>query len=127
MELSQLRYFVAVAQAGSMLQAARKLGVTQPAISRQIKNLECELDTRLFNRTDRGVVLTESGAAFYGRISEILASLDRVASELGGAASSHFLRLGLIQTSQWFSVITDALNGFRMNNPRVDLESLQRL
>ena len=63
MDLTRLRYFSAVAQAGSFSRAAAALHLSQPALSRQVLLLETELGQRLFERTGRGAQLTESGAA----------------------------------------------------------------
>lgn len=65
MELKQLKYFVAVVDCGTMSQAAIQLDMVQPALSQQISRLEAELSTRLLNRSNRGVSLTEPGVAFY--------------------------------------------------------------
>jgi LysR family tcuABC transcriptional regulator len=65
MELKQLKYFVAVVDCGTMSQAAIQLNMVQPALSQQISRLEAELSTRLLNRSNRGVSMTEPGAAFY--------------------------------------------------------------
>ncbi|MEM8852105.1 MAG: LysR family transcriptional regulator [Pseudomonadota bacterium] len=72
MEIKQLRYFKRVADAGSVSRAAATLSVAQPAVSRQIANLEEGLGTPLFFRNGRGVKLTDAGAQLYGRASEIL-------------------------------------------------------
>ena len=64
-ELRHLRYFVAVAEAENVLRAAtQKLHVSQPAVSRQIRNLEEELDVQLFQRTGKAVNLTDAGRVF---------------------------------------------------------------
>src|SRR5256885_10692355 len=64
MELRHFRYFVAVAEEHSFAQAARRLRVAQPALSKQIRDLETELGVTLFERIPRGVRLTRSGEAF---------------------------------------------------------------
>lgn len=63
-ELTPLRYFVAIARAGHMTRAAETLGVTQPALSAALKKLEEEVGAPLLHRTGRGVALTEAGAVF---------------------------------------------------------------
>lgn len=65
MELRQLRYFVRVVELGSMGRAAIDLDLVQSALSQQISRLESELSTRLLQRTPRGVVPTDAGAAFF--------------------------------------------------------------
>jgi LysR family transcriptional regulator, hca operon transcriptional activator len=65
MELRHLRYFAAVAEAGSLTVAAeRKLHTSQPSLSRQIRDLEDEVGAQLLTRTARGIDLTPAGRAF---------------------------------------------------------------
>ena len=61
MTLSQLRYFLAAAQAGSLSRAAGQIRVAQPALSQQVAALESEFGQALFLRHPRGVTLTEAG------------------------------------------------------------------
>lgn len=61
MSIEQIRYFFTVAKCGSMSQACRHLHLTQPTLSRQILNMESELDVVLFSRSNQGVKLTEAG------------------------------------------------------------------
>ena len=65
MQIQQLTYFVAIAEQGSINKAAEKLFVTQPNLSKAISNLENELKVRIFNRTNKGVVLTDEGKKLY--------------------------------------------------------------
>ena len=68
MKLHQLRTFVAIVGEGSFVAAARVLGVAQPGISKQVAQLERELDARLFVRSASGVTLTEAGSASDPRV-----------------------------------------------------------
>ena len=73
MEIRVLRYFLAVAREESISRAAEYLHVTQPTLSRQLMQLEEELQVKLFNRTSHSVVLTEDGLLFKRRAQEIVA------------------------------------------------------
>ncbi len=84
MELRVLRYFLAVANEGSVSRAAAALHVTQPTLSRQLMDLEEELGTRLFRRSSRSTTLTESGVYFRRRAEEIVALADAAQTEFRG-------------------------------------------
>ena len=79
MSLSQIRYFVAVAEEGHVGRAAEKLRIAQPPVSRQIKNLEAELGAPLFTRTSRGMALLPAGEVFLAHARKILGALDDAA------------------------------------------------
>ena len=80
MELRHLRYFVAVAEAGSLtMAAARKLHTSQPSLSRQIRDLESELGAQLLTRRARGIELTPAGRAFLDHARSVLAQVDAAA------------------------------------------------
>ena len=74
--LSQIRYFVAVAEAGNVCRAAQRLHVAQPPVSRQIRALEDEIGTPLFARTPRGMTLLPPGRVFLDHARAILAAVD---------------------------------------------------
>ena len=76
MELRHLRYFVAVAEAENVSRAALKLHVSQPALSRQIHDLEDELGFLLLERTAKSVRLTEAGRAFLAESRAVLQRAD---------------------------------------------------
>lgn len=83
MDLKQIEYFVAVGQAGSFSRAADALGMTQPALSRQIRALEVELRETLLVRNGRGVALTEPGRQLLARGREVLQLMSDARQELG--------------------------------------------
>jgi LysR family hydrogen peroxide-inducible transcriptional activator len=82
MEFHQLRYFCAIVETSSFSRAAQKTHVSQPSLSQQIRKLEDELGTRLFDRLGRTVRLTEPGRAFLPRARAVLAELEAARSDL---------------------------------------------
>lgn len=78
MQLSQLMYFVTVAEQGSINKAAEKLFLTQPNLSKAIGNLESELKVRIFDRTNKGVILTEDGKKLYEYARTILNQMELI-------------------------------------------------
>jgi LysR family transcriptional regulator, nitrogen assimilation regulatory protein len=82
MDLKQLEYFVRVAEAGSFTKAAALLNIAQPAISRQVNQLEESLQTRLFTRNGRGAVPTEEGERLLAHSRSILNQVARAREEL---------------------------------------------
>lgn len=77
MELRQLRYFVGVSEAGSLLQASGRLHVAQPALGQQIAALETEVGAQLFERSSRGMALTEAGKLFLTHAKVVLMDVER--------------------------------------------------
>lgn len=82
MELTPLRYTLAIAEAGHMTRAAEALGVTQPTLSAMLKKLEAEIGTPLFDRTGRGVEPTEAGRAFLEHAAAAVRAADRAAESV---------------------------------------------
>ena len=82
MEFRHLIYFVAVAERLNFSRAAEELHVAQPAISQQIRALEHELGTRLFDRAGKRIALTEAGQAFLPHARRILAAVEAAQHEV---------------------------------------------
>jgi LysR family transcriptional regulator, nitrogen assimilation regulatory protein len=82
MELKQLEYFRHVAELGSFTRASAFLSVVQPALSRQVRQLEVELGQNLFERNGRGVVLTDAGARLLEHTRGILTQVGRARQDL---------------------------------------------
>jgi DNA-binding transcriptional LysR family regulator len=124
MELRHLRYFIAVAELRSVRSASEQLHVTQPAISRQIQDLEQAIGAALFNRTPRGLLLTAAGEAYLFEAREILARVDaanRLARQIASGLRGH-LRVGFVENAAWSGVVSSALRGFEQAVPDVALE-----
>ncbi len=85
MELRQLRYFVTVAEAGSLTAAAAKLYISQPAVTENIKNLETELGATLFYRSHKGMLLTNTGVTFLTYANSLLDLSTKAASVIKNA------------------------------------------
>ncbi|MFC5682161.1 LysR family transcriptional regulator [Flavobacterium sp. MAHUQ-51] len=78
MELRHLKYFLKLAEERSFVRAADKLFISQPPLSRQIKELETELCARLFERNNKRVILTEAGKYYQKEVQELLQNLERI-------------------------------------------------
>ena len=76
MTLQQLRYVITIANTGSMHTAAESLFITQPNLSKAIKDLEEELEIIIFNRTNKGVLLTDEGLKFLSYARQVLEQVD---------------------------------------------------
>ena len=96
MDIRVLRYFLAVAREQSFSQAAERLYLSQPTLSRQLKELEDELGKQLFVRGNKGVTLTEEGMMLRKRAEEIIELVDKTEEEVR-AAGRRFLELGVSQ------------------------------
>lgn len=120
-ELRHLRYFAAVAAHGSFSRAAQNLHLTQPALSRQVKDLEDELGVALFVRGKNAVTLTAAGELFYEEARDLLARADQAILRVRGEAQSEVLRVGYVP-SLTTRVMAGALEKFQAASPRVRIE-----
>ena len=123
MELRHLRYFVSVAEQGSVSKAAQQVHVSQPALSRQIRDLEAELGVQLFDRVGRRVELTAEGEDLLRHCRDVLAQAESVrerARALHGGVVG-LLRVGAPpQTTQ--SILAGFLARYRRVRPGVEVQ-----
>ncbi|WIX77155.1 LysR family transcriptional regulator [Amycolatopsis carbonis] len=101
MDLKQLKALVTVAEVGSVTRAAELLHLVQPAVTRQIRTLEHELGTTLFERTRQGMRPTEAGARLVERARRALTELDRARAELApaGGTVTGIVTVGLLESA----------------------------
>jgi LysR family transcriptional regulator, nitrogen assimilation regulatory protein len=128
MDLKQLEYFRHVAELGSFTRAAAFLSVVQPALSRQVRQLEVELGQNLFDRNGRGVVLTDAGSRLLEHTRGILMQVGRARQELEeqkNGDSGHFV-LGL-PPSLGRSVTVPLVKAFGRRLPNAGLATVEGL
>jgi DNA-binding transcriptional LysR family regulator len=124
MELRHLRYFVAVGEEQHYGRAASRLRVAQPALSRQIQNLEEEVGFKLFERLPRGVKLSVAGKLFLQDARRILQEVNEAAGRAGRVARglSGTLRVGFSENASWRGVVPDSFRRFREQQPDAELQ-----
>src|SRR6201996_4997846 len=123
MELRHLRYFVAVAETGSLTAAAeRRLHTSQPSLSRQIRELEGQVGAELLLRSARGVELTPAGKAFIDHARLALAQVDAAVEAARRAASpaKQVFALGFL-TGQEMTWLPRAMQVLRDELPNIDV------
>jgi len=126
MELRHLRYFVNVAEQASVSKAALRVNICQPALSRQIRDLERELGVRLFDRIGRRIQLTAEGHDLLRESRSVLAHADSLVERAHSLVSgtTGVLRVGATpQTTQ--SVLAGFLPKFRRVRPGVDVRLIE--
>lgn len=94
--LTQLTYFVTAVEAGSLNKAAKQLFVSQPALTKQLAQLEADLACKLLVRSQAGVELTEAGRFFYEKACGILEQVDQTLSGLKEYLQQPIMRLGTL-------------------------------
>jgi DNA-binding transcriptional LysR family regulator len=124
MELRHLRYFLAVGEDQHYGRASRRLGVAQPALSRQIQDLEKEIGFKLFDRLPRGVKLSAAGELFMEDARRILREVGEATARAARVArgQSGTLRVGFAENASWHGVAPDSFRRFREQQPDVDLQ-----
>ncbi len=123
MELRHLRYFSAVAKSGGFVKAAASLNIAQPALSRQIHDLERELGVKLFERHREGARLTRQGQRFLVDARRLLDYSDRAVARVrsGRDSSSSAFNVGYGELLAYWPKISSVLQKFRIANPSANV------
>ena len=121
MDLYQIRYFLAVVDAGNFSRAAERVHVTQPTLSAGIKKLEDELGVALFERSNREVKLTTAGEQFISRARAISREMEQAKDELKAVRTQAVLRIGALKTLPMDS-LAELVRSFRQSRPDVVIE-----
>ncbi|MGH8618432.1 MAG: LysR family transcriptional regulator [Burkholderiales bacterium] len=126
MDLRQLRYVIAVAEELSFTRAAARLHIAQPALTKQIRRVEDDLQVALFHRTTRAVQVTEAGAVFLERAKRLLGDLDELtrASQRASRGEVGRLVIGFIGTVA-FHFFPRLLRDYRAAFPGVEVELVE--
>src|SRR6187549_2566931 len=124
MELRHLRYFVAVGEEQHYGRAAQRLRVVQPALSRQIQDLEEELGFQLFDRLPRGVRINAAGESFLKEARSILQQVNDATARAKRVASgqSGTLRVGFVESISWHGLVPASFRRFRGRQPNAELQ-----
>jgi DNA-binding transcriptional LysR family regulator len=121
-DLTRLRYFVAVAQALNFREAASRLNVAQPAVSRAVQMLEAEIGFKLFERTTRRVSLTPAGAVLAREAEASLARLQRALRDAGQVAAGDAGELVIGYSAQAaHGPMAELIIGFRSAHPNAEV------
>src|SRR6266478_4629137 len=124
MELRHLRYFVAVGEEQHYGRGAQRLRVAQPALSRQIQDLEDELGFKLFDRLPRGVKISAAGKLFLEDARRILQQVDEATTRARRVArgQSGTLRVGFTENASWHGAVPESFRKFRQEQPEAELQ-----
>ena len=124
MELRHLRYFVAVGEEQHYGRAAERLHLAQPALSRQIQNLEEEIGVKLLERLPRGVKISAAGASFLDDARRILQQVNEATMRAARVArgQSGVLRVGFTESASWHGVVPDSFRQLRQRQRDVELQ-----
>ncbi len=122
-ELRHLRYFITVAEEGHITRAAERLGIQQPPLSLQIRQLERELDVQLFRRVPRGVELTPAGQALLDHARGVFEQVERAAAATRRTARGEQGRLviGFTSSTPFHPFVPRIIRAFRELTPLVSL------
>lgn len=123
MTLKHLRIFLEVYRSQNITQAAAKLNMTQPAVSRSIQELEAYYDIRLFERMNRRLYITEYGRALYNHALPLIESFDLIEKEIKMKDNTNHLRIGASISIGNF-LLPDLICHFRQSYPNVKIQAM---
>ena len=124
MNLTKIRYFIEVARCGNFSEAARRLYTAQPNVSKQIAQMEQELDFALFIRNKRSVHLTPAGQLLYDQLKDMPEALERLfeqAHALSRREETH-LTIGILEGQEVNALLLTRLNLAQTMYPKLELE-----
>ncbi|MDQ0083866.1 DNA-binding transcriptional LysR family regulator [Variovorax boronicumulans] len=123
MELRHIRYFLAVAEERNFTRAAARIGIGQPPLSQQIKDLESEVGAQLFRRVPHGAELTTAGQAFLENVQTIPMQAEKAmkAAQRGARGELGALRIGMTGSAIFNPAVPAAIRSFRRAYPAVEL------
>lgn len=113
MDIRVLKNLIKIAEQGSICKAAESLHISQPPLSRQLKALEYELGIKIFERSPKGVQLTEKGRLLYKRAASLISYSDLIVREL--TSSTNIIRIGVTTSLVEYSL--DYIKEFNKSNP----------
>ena len=111
------RIFVAVAEEENITRASDKLNISQPAITKQIKNLENQLSVKLFERKSKGVILTQEGKELYDKLRNPIEELSRIDKQMG---KERYINIGT-HNHMGSCIFGDVINDYCLRYPNVNL------
>lgn len=111
------RIFVAVAEEENITKASDKLSIAQPAITKQIKNLENQLSVKLFERKSKGVALTQEGKDLYEKLKNSIEELNRIDAQVG---KDRFINIST-HNHMGSCILGDVINEYYLKYPNVNL------
>ncbi|MBB3455435.1 DNA-binding transcriptional LysR family regulator [Rhizobium sp. BK313] len=123
MELRHIRYFLALAEEGNFTRAAAKLGIGQPPLSQQIRDLENEVGAALFHRVPHGAELTAAGEAFLAEAKTAVDAAEKakLAAQRANRGEIGRLALGFTASSAFNTIVSATIREFRNRWPEVRL------
>lgn len=111
------RIFVTVAEEENITKASNKLNISQPAITKQIKNLENQLSVKLFERKSKGVILTQEGKELYDKLRNPIEELNKIDKQMG---KEKYINIGT-HNHMGSCIFGDVINDYCLKYPNVNL------